>query len=169
MIDNLTPAQRDALANVRCPRRSHPDFGKLFVRKTHHATLRALVDKGAITPDGALTPDGTMEHQAICDQRGIKNGFDVMNEHLAAERKRDAKERERDVRVKAVAENFRGITVQPFTFANVEQDDVDLADEIVRAFAGGNSTTVRFTLDHLEAIAALVRRGKLVNAVYEVD
>jgi hypothetical protein len=169
-IDDLTPAQRDALTDVRVPRVGSENYGKIYLKTgAHVATRRALVDKGLALADDCLTPDGLIFHQALCTKWGIKNGFEVMKaerEHLD---KRAAIERERDVRVKQVAENFRGLAVQPFGVANFEQDDVDLADEIVRYLGRSRSSTIPLTLDHLEAIASLVRRGKLINQIIEVD
>lgn len=168
-IDDLTPAQNDALRDLRVPRPQSEDFGKAYLSSSvHPLTRKALVSKELVLPDLSLTPNGAMLHQSICARAGLPDAFDKMHELLVEKHREKAIANHKAVRLKAVAENFRGLMVDPIGDSNAESK-ADLADEIIRYMGSRfGSTTVPLTLAHLEAIASRVRLSQLAPEL-EVD
>lgn len=63
--------------------------------------------------------------------------------------------------VERFAEAFRGIIVQPFSTANFKQDDVDLADELLRSFGQNEAGT----MVRPEVFEAISKRIETLNEI----
>lgn len=83
-------------------------------------------------PNVSVIASWTDHHERVAREQAERAA------RLQVEQERWERERrERRDRVERFAEAYRGIKVQPFSTANFPQDDVDLGEELLRAFGDG--------------------------------